>query len=83
MLAEKEVIRLKKLYKDGFAYLARDKNGQLYAYRKWETQDTLVKNDSEWKCDHYCKVVNSTLCKFIKWEDEKPISIKELMKEVK
>ena len=57
-LSEKEIIKLKKWYKDGFAYLARDKDGQLFAYRKWETRGTLVKNNSQWMCEHYCKVVN-------------------------
>ena len=81
-LSEKEIMRLKNLYKDSFAYLARDKDGRLFAYRKWD-RDTLVKCDSKWKCKHYCKVVESTLCKFIRWEAVKPTSIEELMKEVK
>lgn len=77
-LFDKEVEKLKKLYKDGFVYLTRNRNGALFTYRKWDKL-TLVKGKDKWSCEHYCKEVNRSLFKFITWEDKEPTYIERLL----
>ncbi len=73
---------LKELHEDGFTFLARDENGKLWAFMDEHIGD-IEKEDNIWICEDYCKSISKKLFKFIKWEDEKPTSIEELMKEVK
>lgn len=71
---EKAVLKnLPKKYK----WIARDKNNNLYLY-----VDIPRKIGDDWGSDEFdiFKVYNN-LFKFIKWEDEEPYSIEELLKE--
>lgn len=84
VLTEDEKVILKNLSKE-CKYIARDKNGDLKVFkRRPETSfdtwfDTLCKN-SLIDTYKYLNVYNH-LFQFIKWEDEKPYKIKELLDE--
>ena len=79
-LLKADIEALKELHEEGFTFLARDKNGRLYAYTD---EDTIEKGIDVWLCDEDYEHIDDNSFKFIKWEDEKPTSIEELMKEVK
>ena len=72
-LTEDEKVILRNLPKE-YKWIARDKNGCLYAYASkpkkgiimWESDGSMI------PFDH--------LFQFIKWEDEEPYSIEELLK---
>ena len=81
-LLKADIEALKDLHGDGFTFLARDEDGKLWAFMDEHIGD-IEKVDNIWICEDYCRSINKKLFKFIKWEDEKPISIEELMKEVK
>lgn len=73
---EKAILRnLHKKYK----WIARDGNGDIYIF-----PDKPVKYESVWD---YCGIESKSLIffshlfKFIKWSDEEPYSIEELLKE--
>lgn len=79
-LLKADIVALKELHEEGFTFLARDENGRLYAYTD---EDTIEKGNDMWLCDEDYERIDGNSFKFIKWEDEKPTSIEELMKEVK
>lgn len=60
-----------------FRYIARDEGGYLYAY--YEPVDKGAEN---WIGGEYYETLDifDTLFKFVKWEDEKPTSIEEILK---
>ena len=69
---------LKKAKEFQYKYIARDENGNLYAY-----QDQPKKNGDYWSdgCFTGSYIADWLFCfKFVKWEDEEPYSIDELMK---
>ena len=81
-LLKADIKALKELHEEGFTFLARDEDGKLWAFMDEHIGD-IEKEDNIWICEDYCKSISKKLFKFIKWEDEKPTSIEELMKEVK
>lgn len=77
-LMKNEIAELEDLQKRGFKHLARDENGKLYAYI-----NDAKKRPFRWVTDDYTfDRVDSTLCKFITWEDEEPRLIEDLLKGV-
>ena len=81
-LLKADIEALKDLQEEEMMFLARDENGRLWAFADEDIED-IQKEDGVCTCWDYCKSINKKLFKFIKWEDEKPTSIEELMKEVK
>lgn len=79
-LSDKEIEELISLKKQGFHWLARDEHGtpDLYAYVA-----RPIRNNSVFSCLFPCdrKDLPTAYFKNIKWEDEEPTSIDELMKE--
>lgn len=80
VLTEDEKTILKNLPKK-FKYIARDKNGNLWIY-----EIPVEKHTSVWEMSNECKRSDvldfeafEHLFQFIKWEDEEPYSIKELL----
>lgn len=67
---------LKFAINKNFEYIARDYDGQLYAF-----MEKPYKGDSFWKTDGYYYMLEmfSVLFQFVKWEDEEPKSIKKLL----
>lgn len=64
-----------------FTRIARDRNGDIYIYEKKPFKNTKI---DAW-CDggSYIKFVAfKHLFQFVKWEDEEPYNIEELLKEV-
>ncbi|MGF3214593.1 hypothetical protein ACQV2X_05485 [Facklamia sp. P12945] len=62
---------------EGINYIARDRDNNLYAYKDKPTKDSYG-----WKVnnniDDYIKL-NKNLFSFIKWEDEDPTKIRDLL----
>ena len=64
------------VHKNHFKYIARDENGNLYVY---------VSKPSKYECtwlgrDEICYLtIFNDLFNFVKWEDEEPASIKEVL----
>lgn len=60
-----------------FKYIARDQNGGIYTYR-----EKPIKSRREW-IDGAATSLNlyNHLFQFVKWEDDEPYSIEELLKE--
>lgn len=56
-------------------YIARDEDGDLYVYA-----NEPLKEEVEWNADIDSIHLNDEYFPFIKWEDEKPWSIEELLK---
>ena len=81
-LLKADIEALKDLQEEEMMFLARDEKGKLWAFADEDIED-IQKEDGVWICWGYCKSIDKKLFKFIKWEDEKPTSIEELMKEVK
>lgn len=81
-LLKADIEALKDLHEEEFTFIARDESGKLYAFADEDIND-IQKEEYIWICDDFCKSISKKLFKFIKWEDEKPTSIEELMKEVK
>lgn len=63
---------------EGYNYIARDSDGELFIY-----EDKPKKYRNTWSDNEYYKSMElfNDLFKFIKWEDDKPYSIEELLKE--
>ena len=78
-LSKDEKTILIALYKDGYRYLARDECGRLNAY----TEMPLGKSHLVWYIDYYSDSIDLSYTKVlfphIKWEEEEPTSIKELL----
>ncbi len=81
-LLKADIKALKELHEKGFTFLARDVSDELWTFMDDHIGD-IEKENNIWICEDYCKSISKKLFKFIKWEDEKPTSIEELMKEVK
>ena len=81
-LLRADIEALKELHEEGFTFIARDENGRLYAYMN-EHIEHIEKEYDMWTCDKDYGRIDDNSFKFIKWEDEKPTSIEELMKEVR
>lgn len=82
ILSELEYVILKFIHKEGFKYIARDKDGNLFAFRF-----KPKKSGDIWDCDikyniSYANdlIIFNKLLKFVKWEDTEPRSIEELLK---
>lgn len=77
-LIDKEIEILKALKVLGYEWLARDENGELYAYYDKPTKDH---NYIFWMDDYHCFLTNGdTLFNFVKWADEEPTNIDNLLK---
>lgn len=77
--ADKEVEILKALNTLGYTYIARDKNGKLYAY-----ENKPEKRTNFWLSyyRYYLIKKDEDLFNFIKWEDADPTNIDDLLKGV-
>ena len=81
-LLKADIEALKDLQEEEMMFLARDEDGKLWAFMDEHIGD-IEKADGIWICEDYRTSISKKLFKFIKWEDEDPTSIEELMKEVK
>ena len=75
---EDEKIILRNLHKK-YKYIARDKNGSLYLYRQKPCRAKENWINTNGIFTNLC--VFGHLFQFIKWEDEEPYNIEELLKE--
>ncbi|WP_025728429.1 hypothetical protein [Atopobacter phocae] len=79
-LTDDEIIYLKFAKLEGCNWIARDKNGYLYAYKEEpEKLDTVWSNDGDLSVNFN----EIEKFKFIKWEDDEPYNIDELLSNVK
>ena len=76
-LTEDEKVILRNLPKD-YKWIARDKNGCLYAYASKPKKGIIM-----WESDGLPMIPFAHLFQFIKWEDEEPYSIEDLLGEEK
>lgn len=58
-------------------WIARDENELLWLFGD---SSNIVKDDCEWISDSYFYQIKGELFNFIKWEDEKPWAVKDLLK---
>lgn len=65
---------LKVAKKEGFNFIARDTNNHLYLYPNKPWKGELI-----WNCIDGNTPVFSELFKFVKWEDEEPYNIDEIL----
>ena len=72
-LTEKEM-HLCKAFDSG--YIARDKNGSLYLYTNKPEKNVNIWCDGE---DVVTYLLPNSWFSFIKWEDEEPYSVKEML----
>ena len=74
-LSKFEYEYLKVAKKEGFNFIARDKNNNLYLYsnKPW-------KAENDWDYEDRTTPVFAELFKFVKWENESPMLIEELLK---
>lgn len=74
---EKEYLRL--AHKAGYRYIARDKDGDVFVYIR---EPVKIDYDT-WECGGKSCVVSWFVSKrslrFVKWENERPYNIKELL----
>lgn len=68
-------MKLTELVEDGFKYIARDHDGDLYAFRAKPEKRTKV-----WISFDIHRLVNNPELDFIKWEDEEPYNITDLIR---
>lgn len=80
-LSALELEILRYFYEDGYGYIARDKDNDLFLYKILP-----VKSIDSWVigCDEPCRSFQTlndfrNLFSFVKWEDEEPTSIKEIL----
>jgi hypothetical protein len=66
---------LKVAKKEGFNFIARDKNNNLYLYSNKPWKDKI-----DWDYEDRTTPVFAELFKFVKWENESPMLIEELLK---
>lgn len=79
-LTDDEIVILKSVNKN-YQWIARDESTSLYTFTDKPCKDKIVKT---WVYDKgYCTCLNafSHLFQFIKWSDEEPYSIDELLKQ--
>ena len=69
---------LSMLFNNGYKYIARDWNMDLYAYKEQPSKD---EHRDYWILDNNCIMfqLNDNLFKFIKWEDKNAVAIASLM----
>lgn len=79
-VTDREVEILKALKVLGYVWLARDKNGELYAFFNEPTKSFSVWDDDNEEERYYFPIKEKDLFNFIKWEDEEPTSIDDLLK---
>ena len=77
-LNEDEKAILKVLLKEKYKWIARDKNGCLYVYASKPEKVITI-----WEGSGLPMMPFNHLFQFIKWEDEEPYSIEELLGEEK
>lgn len=65
---------LKVTKKEGFNFIARDKNNNLYLYSNKPWKDEI-----DWDYEDRTTPVFAELFKFVKWEDEESYSIDEIL----
>ena len=68
-------MKLTELVEEGFKYVARDQDGDLYAFL--EKPGKLIK---VWVSCGIHRLVNKPELDFIKWEDEEPYNIADLIR---
>lgn len=73
-LTEDEKAVLKALLKEKYKWIARDKNGCLYVYASKPEKVITI-----WEGSGLPMMPFNHLFQFIKWEDEEPYSIEELL----
>lgn len=78
LLSEEEYEDLKELLDYGYYYIARDKNDTLCAYEEYPRKN---EHDACWSDDISVSPLGNDHFKFIKWEDEEPTLIADLLKE--
>ena len=76
-LTEDEKVIVRSMDKD-FKYMARDKNGDLWVYG---VKPEKKEKDGQWWDIDNGLFPFSPLFQFIKWEDEEPYLIEDLLKE--
>ena len=77
-LTEDEKAILKVLLKEKYKWIARDKNGCLYVYASKPEKVITI-----WEGSAFPMMPFNHLFQFIKWEDDEPYSIEELLGEDK
>lgn len=80
-LTDVEKVLLRDYLSKGYKWIARDKDGYIYVYI---TKPLTVSNTlwvSPYAYSYGCDITFERLFQFIKWEDEEPYSIEELLKE--
>ena len=65
---------LKVAKENEYNFIARDKNNNLYLYSKKPRKDIVA-----WDCEGRITPVFAELFKFVKWKDEEPYSIDEIL----
>lgn len=73
-LSKFEYEYLKVAKKEGFNFIARDKNNNLYLYSNKPWKDEI-----DWDYEDRTTPVFAELFKFVKWEDEEPCNIDEIL----
>lgn len=81
-VTELEYVILKFIHKEGFKYIARDKDGNLFAFlfkpkKSGDIWDCDIKRNISYAND---LIIFNKLLKFVKWEDTEPRSIEKLLK---
>lgn len=79
MIREEEYIELKKRYNDGYRWIARDENGYVYVYYREPKKLISIWKDSEPGSFPCC--LKKYAFPYIKWEDEKPTKINDLLRD--
>lgn len=76
MITREEYKFLKKSKTEGFNWIARDKNWKLFMYQEMPRQSRTI-----WNFGGGAVNIREEYFTFIKWEDEKPTSIADLINE--
>src|SRR5574344_938539 len=79
MITREEYLELKELYNDGYRWIARDENGYVYVYYGEPKKLVSIWKDSEHGGSSCC--VNKYVLPYIKWEDEKPTKINDIIRD--
>ena len=74
-----ERIVLNGLVAEGFSFIARDKDGMLYAYGLKPYKDCGMWDSDSFSSAYRFDGIDDDLFSFIVWEDEHPRSIRELL----
>src|SRR5574344_1310973 len=79
MITREEYLELKELYNDGYRWIARDENGYVYVYYGEPKKLLSIWKDSEDGGSSCC--LNKYVFPYIKWEDEKPTKINDIIRD--